>query len=361
MTVVMSTPNLYSFATKELAQDATIAYILAWADPGYCETHPSLHRLGTALLRTLLATRMDESDIPSVRSINVEVQVDRIDVLARINDQDEDGLLLLIEDKVDTHEHSNQIQRYIDTATQRFPECILVPVYMKTGNASLAALPDESVCGRFLRKDMLGVLDRFPDTADTIVDNFREHLLCREEEFRAFQTRPVPQWNSDSYQGYYSELESRMSGDKNWSLSEWNYTPNPAGGLLYYCFGWNTVQWDGQTIHIYLQIEDATRLTLRLGNWEGYRIAAPLMYATLHHAQELTKEDGSLRISKAGRFKGGKSAAVAEVTFNGTDGYIAVDDRGIMEIKPTMERLKRAREFVTTVHDRWRITETARP
>ena len=29
----MNTPNLYGFATKELAQDATIVYILAWADP----------------------------------------------------------------------------------------------------------------------------------------------------------------------------------------------------------------------------------------------------------------------------------------------------------------------------------------
>ena len=33
-------PNLYSFATKELDQDATLAYILAWAKPAYRESHP---------------------------------------------------------------------------------------------------------------------------------------------------------------------------------------------------------------------------------------------------------------------------------------------------------------------------------
>ena len=47
----MTTPNLYGFATKELAQDATIAYILAWADPKYSESHCRLHALGTELLR----------------------------------------------------------------------------------------------------------------------------------------------------------------------------------------------------------------------------------------------------------------------------------------------------------------------
>ena len=50
-------PNLYSFATKELAQDATLAYILAWAKPVYRESHPRLHRLGTDMLRALLATK----------------------------------------------------------------------------------------------------------------------------------------------------------------------------------------------------------------------------------------------------------------------------------------------------------------
>ena len=53
----MTTPNLYEFATKELAQDATIAYILAWADPKYRKSHPRLHALGTELLRSLLLTQ----------------------------------------------------------------------------------------------------------------------------------------------------------------------------------------------------------------------------------------------------------------------------------------------------------------
>jgi hypothetical protein len=101
------TPNLYSFATKELAQDATIAYILAWAHPAYRESPPRLHRLGTALLRALLARPNGETDIPAITSIHVETQVDHIDVLARINDEESDGIVLVIEDKVGTDERSH--------------------------------------------------------------------------------------------------------------------------------------------------------------------------------------------------------------------------------------------------------------
>ena len=107
----MATPNLYGFATKELAQDATIAYILAWVDPKYRESHPRLHALGAELLRSLLWTQ--EMDIPRIETLHVETQVDRIDILVRINaDQNADRIILLIEDKVSTTEHSNQIERY---------------------------------------------------------------------------------------------------------------------------------------------------------------------------------------------------------------------------------------------------------
>ena len=46
--------NLYSLATKELARDATLAYILEWSQPEYSETHSRLHQLGTTMLHALL-------------------------------------------------------------------------------------------------------------------------------------------------------------------------------------------------------------------------------------------------------------------------------------------------------------------
>lgn len=64
-------PNLYSFATNELAQDATLAYIIAWARPVYRESHPHLHRLGTDMLHALLATKIGNVAVPTVTSLDV--------------------------------------------------------------------------------------------------------------------------------------------------------------------------------------------------------------------------------------------------------------------------------------------------
>ncbi len=54
-------PNLFHYTTKELAQDAALAYILASARPAYRESHPRLHELGTDMLHALLATKIDET------------------------------------------------------------------------------------------------------------------------------------------------------------------------------------------------------------------------------------------------------------------------------------------------------------
>ena len=179
-----NTPNLFHYATKELAQDAALAYILAWARPTYRESHPRLHRLGTAMLRSLLATWTGETDLPAVTSLDVKMQVKRIDLLVLINDENEDGLVLLVEDKVDTREHSKQIERYIETAKKHYPNREIVPVYVKTGNASRQSLPSEEQCGRFLRRDLLDVLDRFPTPATL-------SLTTSARISRAGKTRPT--------------------------------------------------------------------------------------------------------------------------------------------------------------------------
>ena len=106
-------PNLFSFATKELAQDAAIAYILDWANPEYRNSHPTLRKMGAAMLKALLKTifnaRSDSviprieteqadmiqrliNDVDSIRSLEVKTQFERVDILVRIKDESENGI-----------------------------------------------------------------------------------------------------------------------------------------------------------------------------------------------------------------------------------------------------------------------------
>ena len=345
-------PNLFHYATKELAQDAALAYILAWAQPAYRESHPRLHRLGTAMLRALLATKIGETNIPTVTSLDVKTQVDRIDVLARINDENKDGLVLIVEDKVETHEHSNQIERYIETAEEHYPNRKPVPVYVKTGNASRRNLPLEKKCGRFLRRDLLDVLDRFPDTGDTIIGNFRARLKGWENKTNSYRHVPPSEWNWVCREGFYTELENRMAKEDRWDYCDWEFVNNPAGRFLSFYFAENTMARKPHEVTMYLQIElgdDTNRLTVRLSERSGPGVRAPLMYKVLELLEDNARQADDIKIKKAGRFRGGETGAVAKVTFGDGESYLALTDESTVDMNVTVRRLDRTREFVAKV------------
>ncbi|MYF92041.1 MAG: hypothetical protein F4049_03675 [Gemmatimonadetes bacterium] len=347
-----TTPNLYEFATKELAQDATIAYLLAWAAPAYRESHPRLHTLGTELLRSLLQTQ--EVNLPQIETLCIETQIDRIDILVRINtDRKTNRIILLIEDKVGTKEHSNQIECYKKTVKKKYSDCYdrLVAVYLKTGNESKASLPDEGECGRFLRRDLLDVLNGFQDTGNVIVDDFRTHLQGWEDDTNKWEFSNYDEWEWTQWEGFYTEIERRWNKD-----CEWGYFANPAGGFLACWLGLEDIGTENGCATLYMQIHDATRLTVRLGAGKAWtKVRSSSMYQVL---DALSKEasDG-IRIEKAGAFKGGGAAAVANVTFDEQGPWFAVDLNGVVNMDATIERLSRLEKLLQKVATTTRLTD----
>lgn len=345
------TPNLYDFATKELAQDATIAYIIAWADPAHRQESPQLHELGTALLRELVASHTSHTGIqlPAVESLCVETQVQRIDVLARINDK-ENGLILLIEDKVNTDARRDQIETYKREQEGRGGK--VVAVYVKTGNTSRGSLPDEKTCGRFLRGQLLEVLRRFPDTGDTIVENFRRHLEQWEEQSAiTSRTSFCDLKASRRCQGFYMELERRLKGLKDAGLaSDWDYRPNPSGGDIVLWIQHHQVAWaaelERRNMRMYLQIQGrGQELAVRVSAGEGDgKIGSKHMYPVLRELEARAPNE-RLKVEKAGRFGGGWTAAVARFT----NWRNAVAPEGVIDVTKAAEFLVDAQEFIREV------------
>ena len=340
-----TTPNLYGFATKELAQDATIAYLLAWADPAYRESHPRLHTLGTELLRSLLQAQ--KVDLPQIETLCVKTQSDRIDIVVQIN-AGENGVLLLIEDKVNTQEHSNQIERYKEAAEEKYSGEYdrLVAVYLKTGNESKASLPDEGTCGRFMRRDLLDVLNGFQDTSNVIVDDFRTHLQNWEDDTNRWESVSYDEWEWTQWEGFYAELAHRWD-----DYCAWDYIANPAGGFLACWLSLEDIRTENGYATLYMQIHDATRLTVRLGAGTAWtKVRAPSMYQVLDALNEEVFDD--IRIEKAGAFKGGGAAAVANVTFDEQEPWFAVDPNGVVNMEATIERLRRLEKLLQKVATR---------
>lgn len=76
-----SKPNLFSIATKELSQDAFIAWLLQWADESYLETNKELNITGRKFISFLVSGKESISEI-DIHRVIAERQWDNIDIWA---------------------------------------------------------------------------------------------------------------------------------------------------------------------------------------------------------------------------------------------------------------------------------------
>lgn len=126
-------PNLFHFATSELSQDAVLCWLLSWADNKHKENNPHMHDVAKTLL--YLIYHRAEVEIPvDISSIDIRKQDGGIDVLCVINND----IAILIEDKVGTKQHSDQLARYKDHVFSKlgFTSDNVIPVYIQTGDQS---------------------------------------------------------------------------------------------------------------------------------------------------------------------------------------------------------------------------------
>ena len=78
----MKPPNIFSFATKELSQDAFICWLLAWADKAYEKN--DLHLSGLAFMQAILK-KYDFENQPIIETIEIKRQCKKIDILCLLN------------------------------------------------------------------------------------------------------------------------------------------------------------------------------------------------------------------------------------------------------------------------------------
>ena len=127
----MKRNNLFEFATGELSQDAFLCWCANWAN----FKDDKLYEMGRTFVEKV-------SDVSSIKSVDIYRQYEKIDVLLIVND----SVAVIIEDKIFTSEHDNQISRYNDILKKNSQNEELVieqkkynitdikTVFLKTGN-----------------------------------------------------------------------------------------------------------------------------------------------------------------------------------------------------------------------------------
>lgn len=330
----MRTPNLFAFATSELSQDAFVCWLASWADPALKDQNEALLVTATAFLARLLEVGKGPK-MPEYRSIQVRRQESGIDVLLVVNGD----TAIIIEDKTDTKDHSDQLRRYKTSVADEFPKDRIAAVYLKTGDQCDYQSVDEAGYGRFLRKDFLNILDRGDQSGvrNEIFADFRRHLHGIENAVQSFASCPVQEWNNDwrRWNGFFMALKERL-GD-----GGWGYVANPGGGFMgswwHSCDG-KYLQLNMDNLHFMITIPEIDKARLL---WESWNSA-------------LFTKNGTNGITiKKTRQERGKWMRVAELV----GGYLQTDtQQGRLDFDKTVDFLRKVENFMDAAMEVERTT-----
>lgn len=220
----MNRPNLFEFATSELSQDAVLCWLLSWANPRVSDIDPPLHRLGRDLLATLFVKH--NRTLPTeISTFEMKRQHKNIDILVVLNGD----LGVVIEDKIHSSEHSNQLSRYIEQLRQEgFKRDNLIPVFVQSGDQSSYAQVRAAGFSPLARGELIHLIkDSYAEAKpNAIVADFLQHLESIEEKVQGFASLPLPLWDHFAWVGFYKILQEILGE------GEWGYVANPAGGFM---------------------------------------------------------------------------------------------------------------------------------
>lgn len=243
-----NTPNIFSYATSELSQDAILAWIISWADPSMRNYDESLNDVAISLLKTLI-----NEPLYDIKKVEIRKQWHNIDIGVLINDD----MFLIIEDKTNTSIHDNQLERYRESANKEFGGTRrILGAYVKTGNESLKTIRiiKETGYNVIERYQVLECLSMYSGHSD-LLRYFKEHLLEIEKKTNSFLTLPPRKWCWEAWEGFYRKLEEYIK------VTDWGYVSNPSGGFLGLNWHWIRVEDD---VNLYLQIEEPDKLCIKI-------------------------------------------------------------------------------------------------
>lgn len=306
-------PNLFKIATSELSQDGFFTWLLQWGDNSSVDENRDLHNIAQSFIKMLI----DEDII--INTVKAGRHWADIDVWAEINNE----IFIVIEDKTNTSEHSNQLERYRKIAEKHYEnrQFKLKYIYLKTGNESSASLDKVRHAGYKVidRKILLKTLNSISIISD-IFNDFVEYLQTIENETNKFNKLEniTKYWKAG--EGFFIKLQENI---KTWS--DWRYVANQTGGFLGFWYHWVSINEIGD---LYIQIENSfdrgIKLIIKIGDWEQ---KVQILYKVLGELKEFAIRNG-ITLQKPNTFRSGETSTLAIIK----DAFIA-DGNGDFSIE----------------------------
>jgi hypothetical protein len=203
-------PNLFDYATKELSHDAFLCWLLLWGNAEHATGDDDARRLNKCAVGMLRLFGVPQG-ADEIRTVSVERQYKKIDVLCTVNGQH----LVAIENKIDTSHHGHQLEKYRKVAIERAgrPENVSL-VYYKIhdfGPDDESVPPDYNQVSRSM---ILGVMT--DDIGNAIYADYRCFLTNLERRYTGFLEIPLANWGKESWMAFYRALSEELGGDPPW-------------------------------------------------------------------------------------------------------------------------------------------------
>lgn len=320
-------PNLFNLATKELSQDAFIAWLLQWASPDCIQYDPVLQSVASQFAMKLISLQRDPPE--SITEIEAGRQWDNIDVWAEVNKK----YLVIVEDKTGTREHSNQLEKYRRHAEEwcRKNSYELVCVYLKTQSDSIARLDHAKEQGFaiFTRHDFLAIIEGKP-VKNEIFNDFKQRLREVENSESEYTKKPIGEWAEDDWKGFYQAIE-RMR-----TITNWEYVHNKTGGFWNLNYGWLT--FEGNEVFL---MAESKQGQLRFMIGEVYANHGEVR-SRFHQLLMEKNSSGSVGLQRPGRFGNGTYMAAAFVP---RADWLGADNE-LVDMEAVVKRLNKYEKFL---------------
>lgn len=315
-------PNIFRLATKELSQDGFFTWLLQWADNDHCKQDEQLNETAKDFVRLLLKQTPDFL----INKVEAGRQWNNIDIWVEVNDE----YFIGIEDKTNTGEHSEQLERYKKIATNHYKNKNhkLVFVYLKTGNESSATLKKviEKGYSTIDRRTILSILNQ-REVHNDIFNDFKEYLTAIENQTNSYTKfkKIISDWNAG--EGFFIKLQELIP-----EWTDWRYVANQNGGFLGFWYHWQGTNDIGE---IYIQIENAfengIKLVIKIAEWKP---STETLYKLLNEIKPYAKKNG-ISLVKPDKYRAGTTSTLAVV-----ENAFAVDYEGNLELEKFMITLK---------------------
>lgn len=246
-------PNIFEFATSELTQDAFITWLLHWADPIYKTENEKLHDLGTTFLQSLVA--FQNIKITEISELSIQRQHHKIDVFVTFK-MDDCNYGILIEDKIYSSDHSNQLERYLNKISELKICNVLVPIYFKTGYQVNLTRVIENQYHHYTVKDFLKVLknDKVTDINNDVLTQYCNYLKDKEKRFdeaeiesNDYLIKPIKDWKWWSCARFFHDYKEHFK-------ARWGEVANNREALLAFWFGGKDIPLIDNKIRTYMDI-----------------------------------------------------------------------------------------------------------